>query len=94
MEQVYTKSIRNVALLGHSGGGKTSLAESMLYIARLTDRLGNVADGNTTCDYHPEEIKTGYSISSAMALMPSLVNSPFNRDLSKCHFLALRIVCT
>ena len=67
METVYTKSIRNVALLGHSGGGKTSLAESMLYISRLTDRLGNVADGNTTCDYDPEEIKRGYSISAAMA---------------------------
>ena len=69
MEQVYTKSIRNVALLGHSGGGKTSLAESMLYISRLTDRLGNVADGNTVCDYDPEEIKRGYSISAATAPM-------------------------
>ncbi len=67
MEQVYTKSIRNVALLGHSGGGKTSLAESMLYISRLTDRLGSVTDGNTICDYDPEEIKRGYSISAAMA---------------------------
>ena len=67
MDQVYTKSIRNVALLGHSGGGKTSLAESMLYISRLTDRLGNISDGNTICDYDPEEIKRGYSISAAMA---------------------------
>ncbi len=69
MEQVYTKSIRNVALLGHSGGGKTSLAESMLYISRLTDRLGNIQDGNTVCDYDPEEIKRGYSISAAIAPM-------------------------
>ena len=69
MEKVYTKSIRNVALLGHSGGGKTSLAESMLYISRVTDRLGNVADGNTVCDYDPEEIKRGYSVSAAMAPM-------------------------
>ena len=69
MEKVYTKSIRNVALLGHSGGGKTSLAESMLYISRLTDRLGTVTDGNTVCDYDPEEIKRGYSVSSAMAPM-------------------------
>jgi len=69
MEKVYTKSIRNVALLGHSGGGKTSLAESMLYISRYTDRLGNIADGNTVCDYDPEEIKRGYSVSSAMAPM-------------------------
>ena len=67
MENVFTKSIRNVALLGHSGGGKTSLAESMLYISRITDRLGNIADGNTICDYDPEEIKRGYSVSSAMA---------------------------
>ena len=67
MEKVYTKSIRNVALLGHSGGGKTSLAESMLYISRLTDRLGTVTDGNTVCDYDPEEVKRGYSISAATA---------------------------
>ena len=69
MEQVYTKSIRNVVLLGHSGGGKTSLAESMLYISRITDRLGTIQDGNTICDYDPEEIKRGYSVSSAMAPM-------------------------
>ena len=67
MEKVYTKSIRNVALLGHSGGGKTSLAESMLYISRLTDRLGSINDGNTVCDYDPEEVKRGYSISAATA---------------------------
>ncbi len=69
MEAVYTKSIRNVALLGHSGGGKTSLTESMLYISRLTDRLGNVTDGNTVSDYDPEEIKRGYSISASTAPM-------------------------
>ncbi|MBQ7315039.1 MAG: elongation factor G [Clostridia bacterium] len=69
MDKVFTKSIRNVALLGHSGGGKTSLAESMLYISRLTDRLGTVQDGNTVCDYDPEEIKRGYSVSAAMAPM-------------------------
>ena len=69
MDKVFTKSIRNVALLGHSGGGKTSLAESMLYISRVTDRLGNVIDGNTVCDYDPEEIKRGYSVSAAMAPM-------------------------
>ena len=69
MEKVYTKSIRNVALLGHSGGGKTSLAESMLYISRLTDRLGTIVDGNTVCDYDPEEIKRGYSVSAATAPM-------------------------
>lgn len=69
MEKVFTKSIRNVALLGHSGGGKTSLAESMLYISRLTDRLGTITDGNTVCDFDPEEIKRGYSVSAALAPM-------------------------
>ena len=69
MEKVFTKSIRNVVLLGHSGGGKTSLVESMLYISRLTDRLGTVSDGNTVCDYDPEEIKRGYSISTSTAPM-------------------------
>ncbi len=69
MDNVYTKSIRNVVLMGHSGGGKTSLAESMLYISRLTDRLGNTADGNTVCDFDPEEVKRGYSISAATAPM-------------------------
>ncbi len=69
MDKVFTKSIRNIALLGHSGGGKTSLAESMLYISRLTDRLGAVTDGNTVCDYDPEEIKRGYSVSAALAPM-------------------------
>ena len=69
MEKVFTKSIRNVALLGHSGGGKTSLTESMLYISRLTDRLGTVTDGNTVSDYDPEEIKRGYSISATLEPM-------------------------
>ncbi|MBQ2737494.1 MAG: hypothetical protein IJF38_02295, partial [Clostridia bacterium] len=61
MEKVFTKSIRNVVLLGHGDCGKTSLAESMLYISRVSDRLGSVTDGNTICDYDPEEVKRGYS---------------------------------
>ncbi|MBR0063169.1 MAG: hypothetical protein IJP67_03300, partial [Oscillospiraceae bacterium] len=49
--------IRNIALLGHGGNGKTSLAESMLYVAKAVDRQGRIADGNTVSDYDPEEIK-------------------------------------
>ena len=66
---VETKKIRNIALLGHGGCGKTSLAESMLYLTGGTDRLGKVADGNTVSDYDPEEIKRGFSLSASLLNM-------------------------
>ena len=60
-------NIRNICLLGHSGVGKTMLAESMLYLTGATDRLGKTADGNTVCDYDPEEIKRQITIATALA---------------------------
>lgn len=63
---VNTKNIKNVCLLGHGGNGKTSLVESMLYLAKETDRLGKTADGNTVSDYDPEETKRKFSISASV----------------------------
>ena len=67
MAPIETKKIRNIALLGHGGSGKTSLAEAMIYMCGATDRLGKVADGNTVCDYDAEEIKRGFSLSTSLA---------------------------
>ena len=61
------QNIRNICLLGHGGNGKTSLAESMLFLTGGTDRLGKPADGNTVCDYDSEEVKRQISISAAIA---------------------------
>ncbi len=64
---VYTTDrIRNVVLLGHSGAGKTSLVESMAYLAGITTRMGKVDDGTTISDYGKEEQKRQISISTTV----------------------------
>ena len=59
--------IKNIALAGHNGSGKTSLAEAILFKAGASDRLGKTADGTTVCDYDPEEIKRKISIGTSLA---------------------------
>ncbi len=61
-----TDKIRNVVLLGHGGSGKTSLVESMAYLAGITSRMGKVEDGNTVSDFGKEEQKRGISISTSV----------------------------
>lgn len=56
--------IRNLALVSHSGCGKTSLAEALLFTAKTTSRMGRVDEGTATLDYEPEEVKRQLSISN------------------------------
>jgi len=61
-----TDKIRNVALLGHGGCGKTSLAEAMAYLSGITSRMGKVDDSNTVSDFGKEEQKRKISISTSV----------------------------
>jgi len=59
--------IRNIAVVGHGGTGKTSLVEAMLFHAKAIERLGKVDDGTTTTDFDPEEIRRKHTINVSLA---------------------------
>ncbi|MEN6371193.1 MAG: elongation factor G [Armatimonadota bacterium] len=67
MKNYAIDAIRNVALVGHSGAGKTSLTEALLYTTGAIDRLGKVDDGTATTDYDADEIKRKISINTSVA---------------------------
>lgn len=67
MRNYESRKILNIALAGHSGSGKTSVAESILYLTGAVSRLGKIEDGNTALDYDPEEVKRKASVLSAVA---------------------------
>jgi len=60
------KKIRNIALIGHSASGKTSLAEAMLFKTGAVNRIGKVEDGNTISDFAHDEVKRGISINTSV----------------------------
>ena len=91
------QEIRNICLIGHSGSGKTSLVESMLFLTGATDRFGKVSDGNSVCDYDAEEIKRKISISLAVAPISyrgvkiNALDAPGNFDFAGEVLSALRV---
>lgn len=66
MKEYTTDAIRNVALVSHSGAGKTMLAEAFLHFTEATTRLGKIEDGTSVGDFEDEEIRRGISLSTAI----------------------------
>jgi elongation factor G len=62
MKKYATKDLRNICLIGSQGEGMTSVAEALLFNAKVTSRLGSVGEGNTVCDYSEEEIEKKISV--------------------------------
>ncbi len=97
MKQYGLENIRNMILLSHSGAGKTSLSEAILFDAKAISRLGKVDDGSTTSDYDPDEIKRKISIS--LSLLPcewrdnklNVIDSPGYSDFVGEVKAALRV---
>jgi elongation factor G len=90
--------IRNVALIGHRGSGKTSLAEAILFEAGKTNRLGSVVDGTTVCDYEDDEHERQMSIDAAVASIDfhdrkiNLIDTPGEPSFVADALAALRVV--
>jgi elongation factor G len=89
--------IRNVALVGHHGSGKTTLAEALLHTAGAIPRRGRVEDGTTTCDHEPEEHARGMSLSLALAPFEwrdhkiNLIDCPGEADVAGALHAALSV---
>ena len=98
MQLFSSEKIRNVALVGHGGSGKTSLAEALLHRAGAINRLGRVESGTTVCDHDPEEQRRGLSLSLAVAPFEwkghkvNLIDTPGYADFMGDVAAALRVV--
>jgi elongation factor G len=90
--------IRNVALIGHRGSGKTSLSEALLFEAGVTNRMGRVADGSTVFDFEPDEQEREMSIDARVASFEygdrkiNLIDTPGDPSFIADTLGALRVV--
>jgi elongation factor G len=90
--------IRNVALIGHRGSGKTSLAEAILFEAGVINRLGRIEDGSTALDFEDDERERQMSIDAALASFEhhdrkiNLVDTPGEPSFAADTIAALRVV--
>jgi elongation factor G len=95
---VVPEKVRNVALVGHGGSGKTTLAEAMLYVGGATSRMGSVDQGTTTFDHEPEEISRNISLSLGVATVEwnqhriNIIDTPGSSDFVGDARAALRAV--
>ena len=90
--------IRNVALVGHRGSGKTSLAEALLFESGVVNRLGKVDDGTTVCDFEDDEQERGMSIGAAVTSFEhdgrkvNMIDTPGESSFIADTLAALRVV--
>src|ERR671914_289473 len=90
--------IRNVALIGHRGSGKTSLCEALLFEGGVVNRLGRVEDGATVSDFEPDEQERGMSIGASVASFEygdrkiNLIDTPGEPSFVADTLAGLRVV--
>ena len=98
MKEYTTEFIRNIAMVSHSGAGKTMLGEALLHLSGATTRLGKVEDGTTISDFEDEEIRRGLSLSTAILPIEyknykiNLLDTPGYTDFVGEQISALRVV--
>jgi elongation factor G len=98
MKEYATESIRNVALVSHGGGGKTSLGEALLFQTGAINRMGKIEEGNTVSDFEDEEIRRKLSLSTSLLPIEhkdhkiNLLDTPGYTDFIGEVISALRVV--
>ncbi len=98
MRQYRTEEIRNIGIISHSGAGKTSLIEAMLYNGGAIERMGSVDDGNTVADYASDEIERKTSLNCSVCIAEwdehklNLIDTPGAEDFYGDLYGVLRVV--